>query len=45
MQKILLYSMLILTLAITSACTPAAGTPTPDMQIIVNTSVAATLAA
>jgi hypothetical protein len=45
MQKILLYSMLILTLAITSACTPAAGTPTPDMQIIVNTSVAATLTA
>ena len=45
MKIILLYSILILTMTIASACTPAASSPTPDVNIIVNTSVAATLSA
>jgi hypothetical protein len=44
-MKKTIYLILILILAFSAACTPSASSPTPDMQVIVNTSVAATLSA
>jgi hypothetical protein len=45
MQKTFLYLMLVLFLVITASCTQSTANPSPDMQSIVNTSVAATLSA